>query len=33
VNELFNLIGCQPCNSFSANIASWNKRLTVLYYL
>jgi hypothetical protein len=23
MNELFNLIGCRPCNSFSANIASW----------
>jgi hypothetical protein len=23
VNELFNLVGCQPCISFSANIASW----------
>jgi hypothetical protein len=22
VNELFNLVGCWPCNSFSANIAS-----------
>jgi hypothetical protein len=22
MNELFNLVGCQPCNSFSANIAS-----------
>jgi hypothetical protein len=33
VNELFNPVRCQPCNSFSANIASWNKRLTVLYSL
>jgi hypothetical protein len=33
VNELFTLLGCQPCNSFSANIASWNKWLTVLYSL
>jgi hypothetical protein len=33
VNELFNLVGCRSCNSFSANIASWNKRLTVLYSL
>jgi hypothetical protein len=33
VNELFNLVGCRPCNSFSANIASWNKWLTVLYSL
>jgi hypothetical protein len=22
MNELFNLVGCQPCNSFSVNIAS-----------
>jgi hypothetical protein len=22
MNELFNLVGCRPCNSFSANIAS-----------
>jgi hypothetical protein len=33
VNELFTLVGCQPCNSFSANIASWNKWLTILYSL
>jgi hypothetical protein len=33
VNELFNLVGCRPCNSFSANIASWNKPLIVLYSL
>jgi hypothetical protein len=33
VNELFNLVGSRPCNSFSANIASWNKRLTILYSL
>jgi hypothetical protein len=33
VNELFNIVGCQPCNSPSTNIASWNKWLTVLYYL
>jgi hypothetical protein len=33
INELFNLVGCRPCNSFSANIASWNKWLTVLYSL
>jgi hypothetical protein len=33
MNELFNLVGCWPCNSFSANIASWNKWLTVLYSL
>jgi hypothetical protein len=33
VNGLFTLVGCRPCNSFSANIASWNKRLTVLYFL
>jgi hypothetical protein len=33
VNELFNLIGCRPCNFFSTNIASWNKRLTILYSL
>jgi hypothetical protein len=25
MNELFNLVGCRPSNSFSANIASWNK--------
>jgi hypothetical protein len=25
MNELFDLVGCRPCNSFSANIASWNK--------
>jgi hypothetical protein len=31
VNELFTLIDCQPYNSFSANIASWNRWLTVLY--
>jgi hypothetical protein len=33
VNELFNLVGCRTYNSFSANIASWNKQLTVLYSL
>jgi hypothetical protein len=33
VNELFNLVSCQPCNSFSTNIASWNRRLTVLHSL
>jgi hypothetical protein len=22
MNELFNLVGCRPCNSFSTNIAS-----------
>jgi hypothetical protein len=33
MNELFTLVGCRPCNSFSANMASWNKRLTVLYSL
>jgi hypothetical protein len=33
MNELFNLVSCQPYNSFSANIASWNKQLTVLYSL
>jgi hypothetical protein len=33
MNELFTLIGCRPCNFFSANIASWNKRLTLLYSL
>jgi hypothetical protein len=33
MNEPFTLIGCWPCNSFSANIASWNKWLTVLYSL
>jgi hypothetical protein len=33
VNELFTLVGCRPCNSFSANIASWNKWLTALYSL
>jgi hypothetical protein len=33
MNEIFNLVGCRPCNSFSTNIASWNKRLTVLYSL
>jgi hypothetical protein len=33
VNELFNLVGCRPCNSFSTNIASWNKQLTILYSL
>jgi hypothetical protein len=33
MNELFNLVSCQPCNSFSTNIASWNKQLTVLYSL
>jgi hypothetical protein len=26
-------IDWQPCNSFSANIASWNKLLTILYFL
>jgi hypothetical protein len=31
VNELFTLVGCRPYNSFSANIASWNKWLTILY--
>jgi hypothetical protein len=33
VNKLFNLVGCWPCNSFSANIASWNKWLAILYSL
>jgi hypothetical protein len=33
VNELLTLVGCQLCNFFSANIASWNKWLTVLYSL
>jgi hypothetical protein len=33
MNELFALVGCRPCNSFSANIASWNKWLTLLYSL
>jgi hypothetical protein len=33
MNELFALIGCRPYNSFSANITSWNKQLTVLYSL
>jgi hypothetical protein len=33
VNELFTLVGCRLCNSFSANIASWNKQLTLLYSL
>jgi hypothetical protein len=33
MNELFALVGCWPCNSFSANIASWIKWLTVLYSL
>jgi hypothetical protein len=33
VNELFTLVGCRPCNSFSANITSWNKWLTLLYFL
>jgi hypothetical protein len=33
MNELFNLVGCWPCNSISVNIASWNKWLTVLYSL
>jgi hypothetical protein len=33
VNELFTLVGYQPCNSFSTNIESWNKWLTVLYSL
>jgi hypothetical protein len=33
MNELFNLVGCRSYNSFSANIASWNKRLIVLYSL
>jgi hypothetical protein len=33
VNELFNLVSCRPCNSFSANIASCNKWLTVFYSL
>jgi hypothetical protein len=33
MNELFNLVGCRPCNSFSTNIARWNKRLTTLYSL
>jgi hypothetical protein len=33
MNDFFNLVGCRPCNSFSTNIASWNKRLTILYSL
>jgi hypothetical protein len=33
VNELFTVVGCRLWNSFSANIASWNKQLTILYYL
>ena len=32
VKELLDLVW-RPCNSFSVNIASWNKRLTVLYTL
>jgi hypothetical protein len=33
VKEVFDFIIWQPCISFSANIASWNKRLTLLYSL
>jgi hypothetical protein len=33
VKEVFIFTVWQPCNSFSANIASWNKRLTILYSL
>jgi hypothetical protein len=33
MKEVFVFIGWWPCNSFSANIASWNKRLTTLYSL
>jgi hypothetical protein len=33
VEEVFIFIGWRPYNSFSANIASWNKRLTRLYSL
>jgi hypothetical protein len=33
VKEVFIFIGWRPCNSFSANIACWNKRLTTSYSL
>jgi hypothetical protein len=33
VNELIALVGCRPYNSFSDNIARWNKRSTILYSL
>jgi hypothetical protein len=33
MNELFNLVGCLPYNSFYASIANWNKRLIALYSL
>jgi hypothetical protein len=31
MKEVFIFVVWRPCNSFSTNIASWNKRLTVLY--
>jgi hypothetical protein len=33
MNEVFIFIGWLPYNSFSANIASWNKWLTIFYSL
>jgi hypothetical protein len=33
MKEVFVFIGWRLYNSFSANIASWNKRLIVLYFL
>jgi hypothetical protein len=33
VKEVFIFVVWQPCNSFLANIASWNKQLIVLYSL
>jgi hypothetical protein len=33
VKELYVFISWRPCNFFVANIASWNKRLTIFYSL
>jgi hypothetical protein len=33
MKEVFIFIDWRPYNSFSASIASWNKRLTILYSL
>jgi hypothetical protein len=32
-NEFFDFVDWRPCNSFLANIASWNKQLIILYSL
>jgi hypothetical protein len=33
VKEVFIFVDWHPCNSFLINIASWSKRLTILYSL